>query len=220
MDAMKNGWELFKRKPAPFIIALLIWGIAIGIVGAIMMAILTVPAFTSSRGGAVTALTGGLGFFGLFLFTLVMMTLAMLAQASLVRGALKMADTGDVELGTFFKFDNVVNILLYGVVVGAASGLLAFTGIGSIIVGAFTMFGMLLVVDKNMGFLDALQGSIKYFTNNFAQSALLYVLMMVITAIGAFLCGVGMLVAAPVAMLGLTTFYRRLGSVPGDYSFG
>src|SRR5699024_1275262 len=154
------------------------------VVYALMIGVILLPAIGGARSQGAFLALGGLGFFGMFILVLVMVVLVMLAQAAFVNGALKAHDTGKAAIGDFFKFRNVGNVLLYGLVVGVANGVLAFTGIGSIIVGALTIFGMFLVVDRNMGFWDAIMGSVKLFLSNFAQSAILYVLFIVATAVG------------------------------------
>ena len=197
---------------------MLLWGLAFVLVYALMFGVVLLPALGGSTGsqGMMFAL-GSLGFIGVFLLVLVMVVLAMLAQAGFANAALKAHDTGSVAIGDFFKFHNVGQVLLYGLVVGVANGLLAFTGIGSIIVGALTVFGMFLIVDRNLGFWDAIMGSAKLFLSNFAQSAILYVLVIVAVAVGSALCGVGVLVAGPVSILAIATFYRTLGEIPADF---
>lgn len=214
--AFKNGWELFKNNVAPFIIAMVIWGVVALIVYAVMFGLILLPALGGSSETALFAFTG-IGFFGIFILTLVMVVLFMLAQGGFINAALKAHDTGKVELSDFFKFRNIAQILLFGLVTGVANGLLAFTGIGSLIVGALTMFGLFLVVDRNMNFWDAIIGSAKLFINNFAQSAILYLLAMVAFAVGGMLCGLGILVAAPLAVLAFATYYRTLGEIPQDF---
>lgn len=218
-DSIKRGWELFTKNVAPFLIGMLLWGIAFAIVYALMFGVILLPALGSGSSTSFSVF-GGIGFIGMFLLVLVMIVLGMLAQAGFVNAALKAHDTGKAEIGDFFKFRNVGQVLIYGLVVGAANGLLAFTGIGSIVVGALTLFGMFLIVDRNMGFWDAILGSMKLFLNNFAQSAILFVLVMVVVAVGAAICLVGLLVAGPVAMLAIATYYRTLGQVPNDFKVG
>src|SRR5690625_2730019 len=218
VNAFKRGWELFTKNVGPFLVGMLLWGLAFVLVYALMFGVILLPALGAGAGrrGMVFAL-GSLGFFGMFLLVLVMVVLAMLAQAAFVNAALKAHDTGSVAIGDFFKFGNVGQVLLYGLVVGVANGVLAFTGIGSIIVGALTVFGMFLIVDRNLGFWDAIVGSAKLFLSNFAQSAILYVLVIVAIAVGSALCGVGVFVAGPVSILAIATFYRTLGEIPQDF---
>src|SRR5690625_3706028 len=129
----------------------------------------------------------------------------------------KAHDTGSVGIGDFFQFRNTAQVLLYGLVVGVAGGLLSFTGIGSIIVGGLTLFGLPLVLDRGLGFWDAIMGSAKLVVSNFAQSAILFIIIILITSVGGMLCGLGLLVALPVATLSIATFYRTLGDIPEDF---
>jgi len=186
-----------------------------------MFFVVLAPLASGGIGGdSAFLLFGGFGFFGFLLLSVIMLVLLMLAQAGFANAALKAHDTGTVGIGDFFQINNIGNVLLFGLVVGIAQGLLSFTGIGSLVVGALTVFGLFLVIDRKLGFWDAIVGSAKLFVSNFAQSAILYILVIVISAVGAMLCGLGLLVTAPLSALAIGTFYRTLGEIPEDFKVG
>lgn len=215
--AVKNGWELFKNNVGPFIIAMLIWGVGLSLLTGLIYSVILLPLLGARSGQSAFALFMGLGFGLTFLMTLLAMVAGMLVQAGFINAALKAHDTGKVEIADFFKFRNITQVLLYGVVLGVVNGILSVTVILPIIIYALTMYGLFLVVDRNMSFWDAIMGSAKLFVNKVSDSAILFILVMVMMGIGSALCGVGLFVAAPVAVLSIATYYRSLGEIPGDF---
>jgi uncharacterized membrane protein len=83
-----------------------------------------------------------------------------------------------------------------------------------LIVGFLAQFTLLFIVDKQMKAVDAIKASIKLVTDNLGNTILFYLLALVVLFVGAILCGVGLLVAAPVALIGLAYTYRRLQGEP------
>ena len=198
---------------------MLIWGVGFAILFGVVFGLILIPAL--GAGDPTTlGMLGGLSFGLTFLLVLLSMVAGMLAQAGFFNAALKAHDTGSVEIGDFFKFRNITQVLLLGVVLGVINGILSFTFILPLVVSALTLYSMVLVVDRNMGFWDAIMGSAKLFVNKLSDSAILFVLVMVMMAVGGAICGLGILVAAPVAALAIVSYYRTLGAIPGEFKVG
>jgi uncharacterized membrane protein len=84
----------------------------------------------------------------------------------------------------------------------------------ALIVGYFTQFTLLFIVDKNLAATDALRASFQLCMNNPGPTILWYLLALVTIIAGAVLCLVGLLVAIPVVLVGLAFTYRRLQNDP------
>ena len=82
--------------------------------------------------------------------------------------------------------------------------------VGSILVAWLALFVIPFVVDRNLSAIDAIKASIQVTTRNAGQTILLYVLTAVAAGVGSLLCGVGILVALPVAGLATAWMYRKL----------
>ncbi len=65
-----------------------------------------------------------------------------------------------------------------------------------------------------MGAVDAIKASYELVTQNLAHTLVYWLLASLITLVGACLCGLGLLVAIPVALVGYAYTYRRLQSQP------
>jgi uncharacterized membrane protein len=79
-----------------------------------------------------------------------------------------------------------------------------------LVVALFTMFTTFVLIDKNLAPIDAIKASIDIVKANFVQVLLVWLLFGVITTVGSLLCGIGLIVAVPVATLFLVYAYRKL----------
>jgi uncharacterized membrane protein len=79
----------------------------------------------------------------------------------------------------------------------------------------FTWFTTVAIVDRNLSPIDGIKASIDVVKKNFGSVLLAGLIFVALILVGALLCGVGLLVTAPVAYLLLVYTYRRLsgGSV-------
>ena len=66
------------------------------------------------------------------------------------------------------------------------------------------------LLDRNLSAIDSIKASYEIVKANFVQVLLVWLVIAVITTVGAVLCGVGLLVAVPVAVLLEVYAYRRL----------
>ena len=99
------------------------------------------------------------------------------------------------------------------VAVASAVGVL-FCYIGSIVVGFLTMFTMFFVVDRGMAPVDAIKASFQLTTSRLGDTVVFYILAVLVVIAGAILCGVGLLAAVPVALLGAAYTFRVLHNQP------
>lgn len=204
-EAFSYGWDKFQKNLGPILLAMLTYfGVAVVLV-LILFAILFSGASTiGSRG--IGALIGVSGVF----FAIIMFVYAGLVQAGMYNGVNEITKGKTLVYKDFFVFKNIGNILIAALLIGAATGLLSPTGIGSIAVSFLTIFTFLFIVDQNMGAIDAIKASGKMAWDNVGTVILLVLLAAVANGIGAFVLGIGLLVSVPVTLIATAYYYRRL----------
>jgi uncharacterized membrane protein len=223
-DAFNWGWTKFQANAGVIIVAALIYLVVVIVVEAILLFAAIWPAVNSggctyNANGLATSCSLGPGFFvtlllyGVAIFVYVV--LFAFLQAGIIRGALAIANGERLELGTMFKFDNIGNVIVGALIVGAATfvGTL-LCGVGALVVALFTPFWIFFVVDKNMSGWDSVMASVRLVNKNLGSVVVLIIGVFIAYLIGAILCGVGLLLAAPVALLALTYGYRRMQNEP------
>ena len=222
-EAFNWGWAKFTQNAGVIIVAALIYLVIILVVEGIVYFLAIRPAFNvgceTNAQGIVTSCSLGPGFFmGLVwygLATFVYVVLFAFLQAGIIRGALSIANGQRLELPTFFKTDNLGNVVIGAIIVGIATFIgFLLCGVGALVVALFTPFWIFFVVDKSMGGWDAVMASVRLVNKNLGSVIVLIIGVLIAYFIGALLCGVGLLVAAPVALLALTFGYRRLQNEP------
>lgn len=132
-------------------------------------------------------------------------------QSAYYNGMLDVANGRPVTIGSFFKPRNVGAVIIASVIVGFVTsigfGLCVLPGL---IVATFTMFTVIALLDRNLSPIDAIKTSFDIAKNNFGQVLLTLLLVILIVAAGALLCGVGLLVALPLVALIEVYAYRKL----------
>jgi uncharacterized membrane protein len=135
--------------------------------------------------------------------------------AGLYKGGADVADGRDVQLGGLFEGWDKVQVIVAAVIIGVLTligTLLCY--FPALIVGYFTQFTLLFIVDKNLSATDAIRASFRLCVDNLGPTILWYLLALITVIVGAVLCLVGLLVAIPVVLVGLAYTYRRLQGEP------
>jgi uncharacterized membrane protein len=78
------------------------------------------------------------------------------------------------------------------------------------VIGVFTLFTTVIIVDRNASPIDAIKESIDIAKNNIGNVIIAWLLAGVIAVVGALACGIGLIVSIPVASLFLVYAYRKL----------
>jgi uncharacterized membrane protein len=220
-EAFNYGWSKFQANLGPIILAALVYivggaivsGIWYAIIGAIgLRSVATVDAYGNVTAGAGFAAT----IFASALFALVYFVFIYVMQAGIIRGALHITYGRPLELKTFFQFDSLGSVVLASLLVSVLSAVLGgiTCGLGSLVVAFFGQFTLLFVVDKRQSPIDALKSSFALVNKNLGTVVVLFLATLLAEMIGAILCGVGLLVAFPVAIIATTYMYRRLLGEP------
>lgn len=220
--AIKYGWEKFKASPATLLVPVLITVVAVAIVYALMFFVILGSAFDSSvsvRDDGTIDYNNGPGFFmRMVLFGLVFLVVGIVGQiisAALIKGGLDVTDGKSPALGDLFNGWDKTQVLVAAVIVGVG------TAVGSIlcylpgIIFAFlAQYTQYFVVDKQMSALDAVKASVSFTTQNLGPTLLFYLLAAVTAVVGGLACGVGLLAAIPVILIGQAYTFRVLHNEP------
>jgi uncharacterized membrane protein len=173
----------------------------LGIIGAVFFG------FMPSDGKSATV--------GMVVYYLVIITAGIFMQAAFLSWCLDIADGKPVTIGSFFKPRNFRRVII------AALLVIVLTSIGSIlcmipglIFSFFALFTIAFATDRALQATEALKASIATVRSNIGGALLSWLVQGLVLMVGALLCGVGMIVAFPVATLIQTYTYRRLSGAP------
>jgi uncharacterized membrane protein len=203
-EAIRFAWETFKKRTWFFVGMTVVIAIASWVIGA------SVGAITASSDTASISLLS-------FLLNL---SLSALLNAGVVAYALKAHDTPekaevfDLWHPQVFLPYLVATVLVF-ICVAIGFVLLVVPGI---IVGLMLMFTPYLVVDKNLGAIEAMKESKRITQGSKWQLFELGVSLFLLNLVGALALLVGLLVTIPVSMLAIAHAYRQLAHKGGEVS--
>ncbi|WP_151083898.1 hypothetical protein [Nocardioides cynanchi] len=223
-EALSYGWRKFSASPATLLIPMIVVFVGIVVVSLIVeFAIIgamtgTHTCTTSTFGGQVSAQCGP-GFFTQLLAAglagALINLVAQLLLAGLYKGATHVTDGKPFGLNQMFEGWNKAQVLYASLFIAVGT----FIGtvlcyLPGVIFSFLTMYTLLFVVDKELEAVEAIKASVQLVTKNFVSTLLFYVLAAICLIVGALLCGVGLLVAGPVVLIGLAYTFRRLQGDP------
>jgi uncharacterized membrane protein len=219
-DAIGYGWKKFTSSPGTLLVPMIVVWLVLVVVG-VLLELLIYSTLLSTHdctkvvlGTEVQAQCGPsfvTQLFGTALISAIIIVVFNLAAAGLYKGATHVTDGKPFSMGQMFEGWDKGQVALAAVIIAVATAIGSFLCyIPGLIVGFLTMFTILFVVDKQMPAIDAIKASIKLVTDNLGNTILFYLLAAVCILVGACLCGVGLLVAAPVVLVALAYTYRRL----------
>ena len=213
MEAFRYGWDAFTRNVGPLLGGVAVYFAAVLlVVGVLYAGMFAAVLGLSATSSDQAAQLGGLGLMvGMGAFLVVVMLLSYVMQAALVRVALEVTSGRPASFGTFFRLERLGPVLLAGLLmslaVGVGSMLFYLPGIVAAFYGQYVLY---FVVDRQQGAVEAIRSSIALTQANLGPSALLLLGAGVVSSIGSLLCGVGVLVSLPVAVLAQAFVFRRL----------
>jgi uncharacterized membrane protein len=190
--ALRYGWNTFMKRPGFFIGITIIVGIVSFVAGAV---------------GSLFGEGAG-GMFG----SLVNIAITTLVDLGVIAILLKAFD--DVQAPTFADMWHpdrylpyLLATLLMGLIVIIGLVLLIVPGLIAMVLLMFTKF---VVVDRNMGAIDALKESARITTGNRFNLFLFILALIAINIVGALLLLVPLLVTIPASSLAMVYAYRTL----------
>ncbi|ORV39220.1 hypothetical protein, partial [Mycolicibacterium doricum] len=218
-DAFSWAWNKFSKNAVPLIVATLAYGVIVIAIQALTNAL----SAAVDPGDSTNSMSDGSGFafsysvdspagvIVAFIGWLVSLVVAAAVQSAYLGGVLDIADGREVSIGSFFRPRNIGGVIVAGLIVGVITtvGLLLCV-IPGLIASIMLMFTVVSLIDRNIAPLDAVKTSFNISKAHFGNVFLAWLVMVVTVFVGALLCGVGLLVAAPVATLILVYTYRVL----------
>jgi hypothetical protein len=218
-DAIAYGWNKFKANPAPLLLGTLILLVVSGVVSffanLIAAGIFLDDSSTTVNSDGTIEFDGGSSFFARLLVSMVVsLIVGLVAQiivAGLIKGALDTADGKPVSVGGMFEGWDKGKVLIAAIIVSVATAIgTMLCYLPGLVVGFLMSYTIFFVVDRNMEPMDAIKASISFTTGHLGQTVVYYLLAILVVIAGAILCGVGLLAAVPIAVLGAAYTYRRL----------
>ncbi|WP_197499437.1 hypothetical protein, partial [Mycobacterium sp. 1245852.3] len=213
-DAFGWAWNAFTKNPVALIVSALVYGVLFGIASALVGLSQSVGSTTNSSDDDYFTFTANLNGGGLALLILgylVAYLVGAFAQSAFLSGCLDLADGRPVSIGSFFKPRNFGTVflaaLLVGILTSIASALCFLPGL---ILGIFAQFTIPYAIDRSEQPIKALTSSFSTVTANFGNALLVWLVEVALFLVGFLVCGVGLLVAAPVASLFGIYAYRKL----------
>jgi len=223
-DAFGYGWNKFKAKPSEMLVPVLVVFLVVLVVEAIVQVLLattllaTRDCTTTVGGQSVSAVCGPNPFVRLLATALAGLVVSLIVQslgAGLIKNALNVADGRPASINQVFTW------AVKPQVIGTAALVALITFVGTLLcylpglVAAFLLnWSMFYVVDKNLSPVDAIKASFSFVTGHLGATLVFYLLGVVAFIVGAVLCLVGLLVAAPVVLIGAAYTFRRLLDEP------
>ncbi|MFD3593669.1 hypothetical protein ACFWU5_13140 [Nocardia sp. NPDC058640] len=196
-QSLSYGWERFRANPGPWL-------------GVIAVGVLIYLGFV-----AVVQIVEPTSPFSVLLLFLVVIVALWLLQAAMVRGALYETDGYPPAFGSFFRFVNAGNVLLTSLLSFTITLLLSSLCLApGLIAGFLCMFSLHFVIDQDYGPVDAIKASAQLVLANLWACVLLALTVILVTLVGAALCGLGLFVAGPVCVIAVTFAYRMLTAGP------
>jgi uncharacterized membrane protein len=213
-EAFRWAWNIFTTNAVTLIIPTLVYGVVfaaastLNFVGQNVSTNLT--RFDASDYDFATNLSPtGMALVGLGY--LVSLIVTAYAQAAFLSGCLDIADGRPVSVGSFFKPRNLGMAFLAAFLVSIVTSIgYAACFLPGVLVGIFTQFIILFVVDRSQSAIKGFSSGFSLVVSNFANALLVWLASVATVFVGALACGVGLLVAVPLVALILTYAYRKL----------
>jgi len=196
-EAFKFGWETFKKYPVFLISVVLIMGIISYLPGMLNSSM-------TNNGQDYNPLVG--------IISLVAYVLQLIVSMGVIKIAITLARGGKPEWDDLYTqypkfFNYFIASILYGLMV--LVGLIVFVVPGIYLAIKFQMYSY-LIVDKNLGPIEALKQSSIITKGSMWNLFLFGLTAVVVIIVGAMLFLVGLLIAAPVAMVAGGYVYNKL----------
>lgn len=184
-DVINQGFALFQQQMGQWVVIALVYVIVVGVLAFVLNLIPFV-------GGMVTGVP------------------AMILTGGLYRAALKHVRGETVSVADLFDIGDIIgSLVVAGILVGIGSGIAAlFCVLPTFVVNGLWMFTVPLIADKGMEGVSAMRESWHALQGQWLMAAVYVFVIGLVTAVGALVCGVGILFTLPIAVLANTLLYR------------
>lgn len=216
-DAFSWAWDKFSKNAAALILPTFAYGAVVFVLIGIIVVSATVASpesgysYASDDDYGIGFEITGVGFVILVVGLVVLLILMAAFSSAYINGILDVANGVPVTPGSFFKPRLIGPVIAATLLVGIAAGIGSLACyVPGLIVSIFAFFTTPALIDRNLSAINAIKTSIHIAKNNFVQVLLVWLLYNIVISVGSFLCGVGLLVAAPIAILFQVYAFRRL----------
>jgi hypothetical protein len=202
-DALGYGWARFRGSPSTYVLGVLL--LVTGLVVAAVAGALVQTAMVDVTSGLGVSLLAGAVAVALLVLA------AQVLGAGFLRGALGVTEGRSFVVRDVLSTDGVGRIVATGLVITAGTflgSLLCY--LPGLAVAFLTQWSLYFAIDRGLGPSAAIRASVDLVTSRLTESLVWFVLGGLVVAAGAALCGVGLLVAVPVVLLGGAYTYRLL----------
>ena len=225
-ESFSWAWRQFKANPGPMIlpgvimalVALVFWSLVVW--GSSLYTTTTTETLGGSEYGgtsysyeSTSISSGGLAaFIAIYIIGLLIL---LYIEAAILSGAVRVANGESVDAKSFLvpiRFGPVIGTaILVGLITGVAS---LCIGIGGLIAGFLLQFAVLATISEGKSPGDAITRSFRVTTNRIGDSILTLIIVWLTNLVGALICGIGLIVSAPLAALFQVHAFRRIVNEP------
>jgi len=220
-NAFAYGWNKFTANLGQILVAVLVLVGALVVLQVIGFAIASAAACDPKlnlQTGEVDDCGGffSLQFFVQWGFSLVSWIVSMIIGAGIVRFALAITEGRQASASQVLTPHKLGDVVVASLIIGIAT----FVGfvlcvIPGLLVMFFTSYTLYFLMDREeLGAIDAIKASFDFTKNNAGNVILWFLLSVVAWFVGAILCGVGLIVAIPVVLIGTAYTYKTLNGEP------
>ncbi|GAB3252933.1 hypothetical protein [Nocardioides dilutus] len=202
-DALGYGWARFRGDPSSYVLGVLV--LAAGLTVAAAVGVLLQARFVDVTTGLGLSLLVGAAGVGLLVVA------AQVFGAGFLRGALGVTQGRPFEARDVLRTEGLGRIVTTGLVIAGGTflgSLLCY--LPGLAVAFLTQWSLFFVIDRGHGPREAIRASVDLVRSRLTESLVWFVLAGLVVAAGAALCGVGLLLALPVVLLGGAYTYRVL----------
>jgi len=191
-ESLRFGWETFKSNVGFLILIVLIFWVVEGI--------FSIPTYATRNPVPV------------FIFNVIGFLISVFIAIATIKISLRFlaggpGDFTDLYSGYDYFLSMLIGQILYGLLVLAGLILLIVPGIYWALKYQFYMY---LIVDKDVGAVDAIKRSGQITQGEKGHLLLFWLAVIGINLLGAIACGIGLLITIPLTFLAHAHIYRRL----------
>ena len=202
-DALNYGWTKFQANAAQFILGGLALFVAFVVVGGIGYALQS-ALIDFSSGFFMILLVNSLIFGAIFV-------VGQIIGAGLIRGALGVTEGREFKAAEVLKTENLGPVVVTSLIVSVAASIgFLLCYLPGLVVVFVTQWSLYYVIDKGLAPMDAIRASIDLVKNNLTDTLIWYIVGGLVAGAGAIVCGVGLLVTLPIALLGGAFTFKKL----------
>jgi len=224
-NAFSYGWTKFTQNIGQILVAVLVLVgvvIVIQVVGFFIgRAVACDPevSYNSSTGSMKIDDCGGIFVaqnIVSWIFSLISWVISMIIGAGIVRAALDITEGKELDPKTILTPRKLGDVVVASLLIGIATfvGIILLV-IPGLLVMFFTSYTLYFLMDReDLGAIDAIKASFEFTKNNAGNVILWFLISLVAWVIGACLCGIGLIVAVPVVLIGTAYTYKTLNNEP------